>query len=230
MMSYWINGKGSWMSQFLHKRRFTLFLASFLLLLFGSMAFPPQLHGRVELVFLLLNMVCSYLLFVRRSNREKILISFIIFLGILSRLNQEYMETNIPYLFTLIYLLYFGIISFRLFSDLMKQNVVGIETISGAFTGFILMGVFFSIVFLTLQVTIPGAFKGFSNELVFTDFLYFSFITLLTIGYGDITPTIELSRKLVVLVGLLGNFYTVFITAIVIGKFISGSKTQWSED
>ncbi|MEM7551230.1 MAG: ion channel [Bacteroidota bacterium] len=212
------------MSELLYKRRFTLFLTSFLLLLFGSIAVPPKLHADIELIFLLLNMVCSYLLFVRSKNREKTFIIMIIFFGILSRLNQEYMESNIPYLFTLVYLMYFGIISYRLFSDLMKQNVVGIETISGAFTGFILMGVFFSIVFLTLQVTFPGAFKGFTDEIVFADFLYFSFITLLTIGYGDITPTMELSRKLVVLVGLLGNFYTVFITAIVIGKFLSNRK------
>ena len=151
------------------------------------------------------------------------LISAVIAIGILARLNQEYMQVNTPYLFASIYLVYFALISYRLFVDLNRQKVVGIETISGAFCGFILLGVVSAIFFMTINRNLH-AFDGLVTEREFYDFLYFSFITLLTIGYGDITPTLEVSKKMVVVVGLLGHFYTVFITAIVIGKYLRTRK------
>ena len=100
---------------------------------------------------------------------------------------------------------------------------MGLETISAVFCGFMLLGLVASIVFASLDETL-GAFEGQAGSRDFSDFFYFSFITLLTIGYGDIIPTIEISKKLVVLVGLLGHFYTVFVTAIIIGKFLNQSK------
>lgn len=212
------------MTDFFYQRRFTLFLISFFVLLFGSIAFPPAIRWEVEAILLLQNMLGSALLFLKQPKREKMTIGVIIILGILTKLNEAVVLVSAPFLFATIYLFYFGMISIRLFQDLRRQKVVGIETISGAFTGFILMGVFFSILFLSLQLVEPSAFSSSLGKVEFPDFLYFSFITLLTIGYGDITPTLEVSKKLVVMVGLLGHFYTVFVTAIVIGKYLSNRK------
>jgi len=45
---------------------------------------------------------------------------------------------------------------------------------------------------------------------------------LLTIGYGDMAPQTDVARVTTICVSLAGHFYTVFVTGIVIGKFISG--------
>lgn len=103
--------------------------------------------------------------------------------------------------------------------------MVGIETISAVFAGFILLGVVSSIIFMSIDSAFIGAFSGVETR-DFPDFLYFSFITLLTIGYGDISPTLEVSKKTVVLVGLLGHFYTVFVTAIIIGKYLGETRKK----
>jgi len=68
------------------------------------------------------------------------------------------------------------------------------------------------------QAKLSDAFQGVekSNS---SSFLYFSFITLLSIGYGDITPTTEFSQRLVVFFGLIGHFYTVFVIAIIVSKY-----------
>nr|WP_262920466.1 potassium channel family protein [Hanstruepera flava] len=52
------------------------------------------------------------------------------------------------------------------------------------------------------------------------ELIYFSYITLLTIGYGDITPNAEIVQKASVLVGMVGQFYLVIVTAVVIEKYI----------
>jgi hypothetical protein len=57
---------------------------------------------------------------------------------------------------------------------------------------------------------------------------YFSFTTLLTIGYGDILPLSLLARRAVMLIGLAGHFYTVFVTSIIIGKYLSANNKKLS--
>ena len=53
--------------------------------------------------------------------------------------------------------------------------------------------------------------------------MYYSYITLLTIGYGDILPVSALAHKAAILIGLMGQIYLVVITAIVVGKYINQS-------
>ncbi|WP_101449582.1 ion channel [Aquimarina sp. MAR_2010_214] len=51
--------------------------------------------------------------------------------------------------------------------------------------------------------------------------MYYSYITLMTIGYGEIIPVTSLSQKAAILVGMMGQFYLVILTAIVVGKYIN---------
>ncbi|NAS32027.1 hypothetical protein GTQ40_13660 [Flavobacteriaceae bacterium R38] len=54
--------------------------------------------------------------------------------------------------------------------------------------------------------------------------IYYSYITLLTIGYGEIVPVTPVAQKAAILVGLIGQFYIVIITAVVVEKYIKHSK------
>ena len=51
---------------------------------------------------------------------------------------------------------------------------------------------------------------------------YFSFITLLTVGYGDIVPLSNVARKATMLLGLLGHFYDLFVVSVIVGKYMWG--------
>ena len=63
---------------------------------------------------------------------------------------------------------------------------------------------------------------GFSgpNAPTFHDYLYFSFVTLTTLGYGDITPLAPLSRSVAVLVAITGQLYLAILVAMLVGKFL----------
>lgn len=206
----------------LYKRRFTLFLVSFLLMLFGDIFVSPVWYTETQTALILQNMLVSLLLFQQSSKLKKITIISLIVLAIASRISALINPDISPYFFLSAYLLYFFIVSYQLFRDLLFQKELGIETLSAAFSGFILIGTFSSLIFISMGSS--GAFRGPDGPISNSDYLYFSFVTLLTIGYGDIVPVTEISKKAIMLFGLIGHFYTVFVVGIVIGKFLKDQQ------
>ncbi|WP_298511081.1 potassium channel family protein [uncultured Kordia sp.] len=71
----------------------------------------------------------------------------------------------------------------------------------------------------------PSSFKGILDashgDTLLEQLMYFSYITLLTIGYGDIVPVTAIARKATILIGLIGQIYLVIITSIIVGKYIN---------
>lgn len=167
-------------------------------------------------------MLFSLLLYMQKHKLQNLIIVSLIILGVFSRIHYQFHPGFAGYLFLMIYMIYFLMVSYQVYIDLMYQQELGIETISAAFSGFILLGTVFSIIFITMGSS--GAFKGPAGTVPNSDYLYFSFVTLLTIGYGDITPVTEISKKVIILLGLIGHFYTVFVVGIVIGKFLNNQR------
>ncbi|MHC1775601.1 MAG: potassium channel family protein [Lentimicrobium sp.] len=212
----------------LYKRRFTLFLISFLLMLFGDIFISQKWYNETQTVFILQNMLVSFLLFQHSSKLKKLAIITLFVLAIASRIYPQFNPEVSNYSFVTAYLLYFLIVSYQLFRDLLFQKELGIETLSAAFSGFILIGTFSSIIFISMDSS--GAFRGPDGPISNSDYLYFSFVTLLTIGYGDIVPITEISKKAIILIGLIGHFYTVFVVGIVIGKFLKDQHIGKTDD
>lgn len=206
------------MKEYVYNRRYSIFLFSFLLMLFGDIFIGPDWGYNLETILILQNMFASLLLFRKEKFYQIVIIFSLIFIGTFSRLFFQLQPGLTGYTFLAVYVIYFLMVSYRIYKDLMNQKKLGFEMISAAFSGFILLGTVFSILFITMGSS--GAFKGPEGNVSNNDFLYFSFITLLTIGYGDITPVSEIAKKIIVLLGLFGNFYTVFVLGIVIGKYI----------
>ena len=93
------------------------------------------------------------------------------------------------------------------------------DKIFGAISAYLLLGLAWSILYSITFSLQPGAFTVSSladGRPGGPDFVYFSFITLLTVGYGDITPISGIARSLAILEGVAGVMYIgVFIARIV---------------
>ncbi|RLC05403.1 MAG: hypothetical protein DRH90_06055 [Deltaproteobacteria bacterium] len=63
-----------------------------------------------------------------------------------------------------------------------------------------------------------GAAKGFH------DYLYFGFVTLSTLGYGDVTPVSSVAKSVTLLIAVSGQFYMTMLIAILVGKYLSNPK------
>ncbi len=60
----------------------------------------------------------------------------------------------------------------------------------------------------------------------FSEYLYFSFVTLTTLGYGDVTPVSHLARSMAVLIAVTGQLYMTILIAMLVGKFLSRPEGQ----
>nr|WP_256259827.1 potassium channel family protein [Winogradskyella luteola] len=83
---------------------------------------------------------------------------------------------------------------------------------------------------MTIVIIYPNSFHRLIDESgnMAEALMYYSYITLMTIGYGDIYPISPVAQKASIFIGLIGQFYLVIITAIVVGKYISQSSENKS--
>jgi hypothetical protein len=95
---------------------------------------------------------------------------------------------------------------------------ISLITVLGALCIYVLLGVSFALVFTVVGTLGAQSFFASQEGGTRSDYLYFSFITLATVGYGDLTPKGGLGRALAVMEGLLGQIYLVTAVAAIVGN------------
>ncbi len=99
----------------------------------------------------------------------------------------------------------------------VKQFLVSGRTasnrIGGAIVVYLLMGILWSRFYYIAGLTIPGAFHTPDGIATITSYVYFSFVTLATIGYGDISPVHPVARNLAILEAITGQMYIAILIA-----------------
>ena len=58
----------------------------------------------------------------------------------------------------------------------------------------------------------------------FHDYLYFSFVTMTTLGYGDVTPISSTAKSTTIIIAVAGQLYLTILVAMLVGKFLSKPK------
>lgn len=121
--------------------------------------------------------------------------------------------------------LYFVIIAFFLLRLIFNAKEVGLETLVNTVSGYLLLGISWAIMVALWNTLYPGAFNFKSNLLEgnATE-VYFSFVTMTTLGYGDLLPLDQSGGAISILIAITGSFYTTVVLAIIVGKFISSKK------
>jgi hypothetical protein len=92
-----------------------------------------------------------------------------------------------------------------------------------------MVGLTWAIAYGILETVQPGSIHGLAEgnaSLDFPTLMYFSYITLLTIGYGDITPLSAVARMMAVLEGLLGMTFTTIIMAVLVAAHLRGQDER----
>jgi hypothetical protein len=101
---------------------------------------------------------------------------------------------------------------------ILGHKVITLRTVAGALCLYLLVGLFFATVYGLLANFGDGDFFVQTDSPSSTDFIYFSFITLTTTGYGDYTAAYDLGRMLAVTEALFGQLYLVSAVALLIGS------------
>ena len=122
-------------------------------------------------------------------------------------------------------IIFIGSIIFMLFRHVLRQKKVSPEVIYGAIVVYLLLGIFCALCYGIIGGIIPNGFY-FGNEFIGDSrmrFLYFSYITMTTLGYGDITPVAPIARSLAMLEAIIGQIYLVVMIAWLVGMNVSQS-------
>src|SRR6476659_10206140 len=107
---------------------------------------------------------------------------------------------------------------------LWRRGVVDIHTVMGAICIYVLLGMMFAFVYAAIDAISSGPFFVQTAHATAPDFLYFSFITQTTVGYGDFTASGDLGRALAVLEALTGQLYLVTIIAVLVSRLSSRTR------
>ena len=111
--------------------------------------------------------------------------------------------------------------------QVLFAGAVDMNRIVGAICIYLLMGLIWALMYLFIAQAIPGAFNGVEQMVWydnFADVAYFSYVTLTTLGYGDISPVAPIARFLVYMEAVVGVFYLAILVASLIGVGINDSK------
>ena len=122
-------------------------------------------------------------------------------------------------------IIFFQLIIIRLIIQVAKSKEVNTDVIFESINGYLLMGIMFASWIAILINFRPYAFNGIdSATLKFPDIFYFTFVTLTTLGYGDITPAIPIAKSLSILISTSGQLYIAIIIAMLVGKFAASQQ------
>ena len=112
---------------------------------------------------------------------------------------------------------------FNIMSFVLTAGRIGPDHIYGAICAYVLIAMCFATIYTIQALAIPGAFSGVpmqgENTRPWEDLLYFSFTTLSTVGYGDITPIHRSARAVCSIEMLTGTFYVAILIARLAGLY-----------
>jgi voltage-gated potassium channel Kch len=101
---------------------------------------------------------------------------------------------------------------------LYSRPVIDVRTVLGAICIYLLIGIMFAFLYASLDaITGPSFFVQTDTPGIQT-FLYFSFVTQTTVGYGDYTAATDLGRTLATTEALLGQIYLVTVVAVLVSR------------
>lgn len=108
-------------------------------------------------------------------------------------------------------------------TDLSLNRVVG------AICVYLLLGVIWALSYSVLELALPGSFAGFETHVGRgwdSEWLYFSFVTMTTLGYGDLLPISAAARAMAYMQAVFGQFYIAILVAGLVSAYISDRQNQ----
>ena len=208
----------------LNKQNNFVYLFFSLIILLFSAAVVGELPGSFGedffsfiTLFMLLASIKSIKTEVTWTRTVYVVISFFILLTLLGKFFPQSFYVH----FILITLLIFFIGSFAMAAkQVLLVGDIDSNKIIGSLTLYILLGLIWATIYLIILAMDPHAFSGIEAgnwQEIFSRVAYYSFVTLTTLGYGDILPTNHVAEFFVYMEAITGVFYM----AIIVSSLIS---------
>lgn len=126
-------------------------------------------------------------------------------------------------------MMFFATTTVAIFVSIINAKKVTTDIIFGAVAVYMLVGVIVAILFQLLHNFDPGSAITNIDSLgqdAFPDILYFSFVTLTSVGYGDFAPISPVARMLATATGIFGQLYLAILIAKLVGIYTAQSLRE----
>lgn len=211
--------------------RFSILLVTLMFLL---LIYPFLDHFKLTGLTLVLNVFTTLILIssvhaVSENRRQLILALSVIVPAIVFGWGHELLQVKMSQVgATILQIIAFSFIAYHILGYALRGGRVDHEKLAAAVCVYLLLGVVWQDLYILVDTLIPGSFN--STLLAGKDYLYFSFITLSTLGYGDIAPVNGPAQALAYTEALVGQLYLTILVARLVGLYIAYAGPECSDD
>jgi hypothetical protein len=117
---------------------------------------------------------------------------------------------------------FFTFLTFLVLRHLFRARKVGADLLFGAGAAYLMLGMFFAFIYQVAILINPTCIAFPDGDGGFSLLLYYSFTTLTTLGYGDVTPVTPVMRTTAILEASIGVFFTAILVGRLMGLYLVG--------
>ena len=206
-------------------------LLAVLALLFLSAAFIEDLpNGDVVETALVTGVMVASVLAVGRRRRSLTIALLLVAPAAAARWANHFwpgIASSLVSLFA--HIAFFGFVVAHLVRFILRAPHVDANVLCAGLSGYLLLGLLWVPAYMAVAKVNPGAFRlpsgpGETKTLTSFNAFYFSFMTLSTVGYGDITPVSKGARMLAVMEAITGLFYVAVLISRLVAIYSSPQR------
>lgn len=108
--------------------------------------------------------------------------------------------------------------------NVLVGGAVDANRLVGAVCVYLLAGIALSMLNLLIADLLPGSFAGLGDRTDAGELIYYTFVTMTTLGYGDVVPVRPLARTLGYLTAVAGQFYIAILVGLLIGVYLADQR------
>ena len=174
--------------------------------------------------FILISLTIFLSIYSIHKNKRQLYIGFTLasFVIIVNQFGLFKSEATLDfYLSFFIYLVFYAYVAYRLLKMIVLTEIVTIGVLFAAIIVYLMIGIVGAYLLMLIENASPGAIRNLEIENITnpSNFFYFSFITLSTLGYGDITPVTAPAKAVCMILSTTGPLYLTILVALLVSRF-----------
>jgi hypothetical protein len=215
-------------------RRFSYLAKSIILLILAYPYLEANTIDQIILTVLTIFVMLAAMIAVSQSRRDYIVMACLSlpwFLSLLLNVPLFESEGGVSVRKEIVFaVLLFSYTTISIFIHLIRSREVTTEILFAAVCVYLLIGLTWASLYVFVDLVNPGSFVDTSGNLPMTSprYLFFSFVTLTTVGYGTLTPATDQARSIAMMEAIVGQIYITILVARLVGLHISKPRAPES--
>ena len=207
----------------------------FLILLVSLLALqiiPPFINPseRSILLGILVAIVLLFALYLVAYNRKELIIGILLCAPAIATnwTNNSVDPTLVIYAHYLFAIAFLAYTCLHIFRYLFETQDISADMLYAAVCLYFIVGMIWAMIYVLIEMSHPGSFQldaDLNNtRAVFSELLYFSYVTISTLGYGDMAPLTRVARSWATIEAIIGQFYLAFVVARLVSLYAKAAQ------